>query len=139
MSQSLNPEAVVGIPASQQRLAISVHKVLNGGLDQAVAIAQEPATAGINAGVPSQFKQANMNNQYIRIAASGVTNTNASYNWTTSGTGIVINHSLGRIPIGFKVADKDKTVDVYRTDVSTKTTITVAPTDATASVTLEIF
>ncbi len=140
MTQSLNPEHMVaGLPAAQSRWALSVHKAINGGIDQAIPTAQEPDSAGINAGVYSQFQQGNMKNQLVRIAASGVSNTNASYKWTTSNTGIVINHTLGRLPIGFKIVDKDGTVDVYRTAASTDTTITVAPTDATVSVTLEIF
>src|SRR5208282_5655107 len=116
-----------------------IHNALNGGIDQAIPTAQEPDSAGINAGVYSKFSQGNLKNQLIRVAASGVTNTNAIYNWTTTGTGIVINHSLGRLPIGFKIVDKDGTVDVYRTAAPTETTLTVAPTDATVSVTLEIF
>jgi hypothetical protein len=140
MTQSLNPEHMaVGLPAAQLRLALSVHNTINGGIDQAIPTAQEPSSAGINAGVYSQFAQGNLKNQLVRVAASGVSNTNASYNWTTSHTGIVINHSLGRLPIGFKIVDKDKTVDVYRTAAPTTTTITIAPTDATSSVTLEIF
>lgn len=139
MTQVLKPDTMVGVPASQQRWADYVYRAITGGLEQSIVIQQEPLDAGINAGVPSQFSVGNMKNQLIRIAASGVSNTNASYKWTLSNIGIVIKHELGRIPIGFKIVDKDKAVDVYRVSAPGIDTLVLAPTDATASVTLEIF
>lgn len=140
MTQSLNPQHMVpDLPSNEMRVALSVHKTINGGIDQAIPTATEPSSAGINTGVYSKFEQGNMKNQFVRVAAHGVAVTNAPYTWGATGAGVVINHTLGRLPIGFKIADKDKTVDVYRTAAPTETTITVAPTDNTASVTLEIF
>jgi len=116
-----------------------VHKILNGAVDMGLAKGNAPTSAGINAGVYTQFDKGNSSGVLIRVAAQGVTNTGAPYNWAAVNVGIVINHGLLRQPIGFKIVDKDKTVDIYRTAAPDKDQITVAPTDNTASVTLYVF
>jgi len=136
----LNPQNLVTIiPPEQLKVAQSVHQILSGNIDMGVAVGNAPASAGVNAGVYTKFQQGNSSGVLIRIAAHGVTGTGAPYNWTTNNTGVKINHGLLRQPIGFKIVDKDKTVDIYRTVAPDKNQITLAPTDATASVTVYVF
>jgi hypothetical protein len=117
--------------------AISVHQILNGGISLGQAISKD------SNGVYNEFNQDNSTGVLLRIGPSG--GTEQKYNWTTSNTGIAINHNLvdlskkPRQPIGFHVVDSDKQVSVYRTATPTDTTINLAPTDATATVTVYIF
>jgi len=110
--------------------AQSVDKTLSAGVDMGVPIGQDPT------GVYNAFEQGNSNGTLIRIGATASTE---AIKWSGIGVGIVIQHGLDRQPIGFKIVDKDKSVDVFRTAVPTDTTITLAPTDNTASVTVYVF
>jgi hypothetical protein len=130
------------LPDLHRQFVQSVKKVFSGNVDMGVATGNTPTNAGtygINAGVYSQFDQGNGSGVLIRIAANGVTGTGASYNWGTTGTGIVINHGLLRQPIGFHVVDADKSVQVYRTAAPDSNQITLASTDNSASVTVYVF
>lgn len=120
----------------------SVQNTLVSNVDMGTAEGNTPTdegTYGINAGVYSQFKQGNGSGVLVRIAANGVTGTGAAYNWVGTGVGVPINHGLLRQPIGFKIVDKDKSVDVYRTTAPDSNQITLASTDNTASVTVYVF
>lgn len=139
MAKTYNPTSLVHQVTNEMRTWVqSVHKILNGAVDMGVPIKQAPA-GGVNGKVYTQFQQGNSSGVLIRVAANGVSGTGAPYNWAGINVGIAIIHGLLRQPIGFKVVDKDKTVDVYRTAAPTTTTITLAPTDNTASVTVYIF
>lgn len=131
MTKSLNPQHMQArISAEHLRWAQSVHKTLSGGVDMGVPTKKD------SAGVYNTFGVGNSSGVLIRVGASASTEP---VKWTASNVGIPIKHGLGRQPIGFKIVDKDKQVDVYRTVAPTDTTITLAPTDATANVTLYIF
>jgi hypothetical protein len=128
------------LPTTQRQWTQSIQQVLTGNVDMGTPTGTAaPSSAGVNSGVFTQFTQGNQTGVLIRIAANGVTDTGASYNWAVTGTGVVINHGLLRQPIGFKLVDKDKTVDVYRTAAPDSNQITLASTDNTASVTVYVF
>ena len=117
----------------------SIQDTLQSNVDMGTPKGNAPDSAGVNAGVYTQFDRGNGSGVLIRIAAAGVTDTGASYNWTTAGVGIAINHGLQRKPIGFHVVDQDKAVQIYRTAPPTSEIITLAPSDETASVTIYVF
>jgi hypothetical protein len=117
----------------------SVNEGLNGNVDMGTPISNAPSTSGVNAGVYTQFNRGNGSGVLVRIAAEGITDSGAPYNWGASLTGIPINHGLGRQPIGFHVVDSDGQIQVYRTAPPTNQLITLAPSDNTKSVTVYIF
>ena len=130
------------LPTMHRQFVQSVNNVLTGNVDMGTAEGNTPSdtgTYGINAGVYSQFKQGNGSGVLVRITANGLVGSGANYTWAGTGVGISINHGLLRQPIGFKIVDKDKTVDVYRTAAPDKDQITLASTDNTASVTIYVF
>ena len=130
MTKVLNPQHFQAkITPEHMRWTQSVYKTLNAGVDMGVPLSQNTA------GVYNKFQQGNSSGILLRIGATG---GSESYNWPASGS-LVINHGLGRQPIGFKIVDKDKTVDVFRTAAPTVQTITLQPTDHTANVTVYIF
>lgn len=139
--KSVNPQLLANkVNREVLGWAQSIHQVVNGGVDMGTpAGARVPASGGINAGVYTQFNQGNSTGVLIRIAANGVSNTGASYNWAGVNVGVAIKHGLGRQPIGFHTVDADKDVRLYRTAAPDATQITLAPTDNTASVTVYIF
>lgn len=143
MSKVFDPNSFAPkLDSDHRQFVQSVKQVLSANVDMGTATGNTPVnvgTYGINAGVSSQFVQGNGSGVLIRIAAHGVSGTGASYNWGTTGVGIVINHGLLRQPLGFKIVDKDKTVDVYRTAAPDANQITLASTDNTASVTVYVF
>ena len=116
----------------------SVHETLNNGVVMGTPKSSHPLDGSVNARVYNVFDKGNSSGVLIRVAASGSTGTGAPYSWPASGS-LKIAHGLLRQPIGFKIVDKDKTVDVFRTAPPDKDFITLAPTDKTASVTLYIF
>jgi hypothetical protein len=130
------------LPDLHRQFVQSVNQVLNKNVDMGTPTGNTPTnvgTYGINAGVYNQFQQGNGSGVLIRIAAHGLAGSGASYNWAGAGVGIVLNHGLLRQPIGFKIVDKDKAVDVYRTAAPDQNQITLACTDITASVTVYVF
>jgi hypothetical protein len=132
MAKSQNPNDMGrDVPRLQLQWSQTVHQVLNGGVTLGLP------TSKNQAGVYNEFTQDTSDGVLIRIGAAGT--TEQKYLWTTPGTGVVINHGLQRQPIGFKIVDKDKTVDVWRTAVPDKDTIILAPSDSTVNVTLYIF
>jgi len=139
MARTYNPTAFIKELSSNMRTWVqSVHLQFNGNVDMGSGTATAPSSAGINAGVFTQFKQGNSSGVLIRVAGHGVVGSGASYNWPAAGS-LVLNHGLLRQPIGYKIVDKDKTVDVFRTVAPDKNQITLQPTDNTASVTLYVF
>lgn len=133
MSASTNPkDCQRGMPRQFQQWSDTVHKVVNGNLDFG-------STTGLDStGTPASFNTGNTKGVLIRVGASGSTN-GPKYNWTTSGTGVVINHGLLKQPIGFHVVDSDKPLTVHRTVVADENQITLAPSDATANATIYVF
>jgi len=128
----LNPQHMqADIESEHLRWLQSVTKTLNGSVDMGAPTSKNAA------GVYNEFEQGNSSGVLIRIGAHGT--TEQKYTWGASNVGIPVNHTLRRQPIGFKIVDKDKSVDVYRTAVPDTNIITVAPTDNTANVTLYIF
>jgi hypothetical protein len=139
MAKTYNPSSFQASLPEQQKIWVqSVHKNINGNLDLGTPTGQQAHDASVNAGVFTKFDKGNGSGILVRVAANGLANTGAAYNWPSSGS-LTINHGLGRQPIGFHVVDNDKTVNVFRTAAPTATHITVQPTDPTASVTLYIF
>lgn len=142
MGQPFNPNSfALSLPDDHRQFVQSIASNMNGNLDMGTPQGTVPTTSGfgINQGVFSQFQKGNGSGVLVRIAAAGVSGTGATYNWTTANTGVVINHGLLRQPIGFHVVDMDKTVSVFRTAAPDQNQITLAPTDASASVTVYIF
>ena len=141
MTKTYNPNGFApALPIPQRQWTQDIQNVVNGGIEIGTPAQNSPsAPSGVSAGLPTQYKQANGSGIMIRIAAHGVANTGASFNWNGNNVGIPIKHGLLRTPIGFHVVDQDNQVTVYRTAPSTDTTITLAPTDQTASVTVYIF
>lgn len=141
MSRTYDPNTFAHtLPPTQRQWTQDVQTVLNGAVEIGTPVQNSPtAPSGVNAGLPTQYKRANGSGIMIRIAAAGVTDTGAPANWAGNGTGIVVNHNLNRTPIGFHVVDQDGQIQVYRTAQSTPTTITLAPSDETVSVTVYVF
>ena len=137
--KTYNPSIFAGKVDYQMRIwTQSVHEALNSGINMGTPTGSHTALDGsVNAGVFNQFDKGNSSGVLVRISATG-TNTGAPYSWPASG-GLRISHGLLRQPIGFKVVDKDKTVDVFRTAPPDKDFITLQPTDTSASVTVYIF
>ena len=137
--KTYNPSVFANKIDHQHRIWVqSVHKALNSGIDMGTATGSNPLDGSVNAGVYTQFQQGNSSGVLVRVAANGSTSSGASYSWPATG-GLKISHGLQRQPIGFKIVDKDKTVDVFRTAPPDANFITLQPTDKTASVTLYIF
>lgn len=130
MTKVLNPQHMQAkITPEHLRWAQSVHKTLAGGVDMGIP------TGTDSTGVFNTFDQGNSSGVLLRVGSS----TSAEpISWPTTGS-LVISHNLGRQPIGFKIVDKDKPVDVSRTAPPTTSTISLTPTDRTANVTLYIF
>jgi hypothetical protein len=126
------------LPASHRQWTQSVQQALTGNVDMGTATGNAPSSAGVNAGVYTQFDKGNGSGILIRIAANGSTDTGAAYNWPSSGS-LVINHGLLRQPIGFHVVDQDKNAPVSRTAPPDNNQITLTTTDPTASHTIYVF
>ena len=138
MTASKNPvDWALGMPRQQQEWAISVHKTLNGLVDQGVPVSKD------STGNFSEFTTGNTSGVLIRVGASGA--SGYKYNWTASNTPITINHGLldsngqPRQPIGVHIVNKNKAMDVYMPTSPNDQTAQVSPTDATATVTLYFF
>ena len=140
MSKTYNPSSMLGeLSAKMQIWVQSLHKQVNGNLSFSDPVAQAPSSAGVNAGVYTQFAKSNGSGILIRVAANGVSGTGASYNWPASGA-LTIQHGLGRQPIGFHVVDVDTAAfTCYRSAAPTPQTIEITPSTNTASVTLHVF
>lgn len=139
MTVKYNPTSFVSQLTSQHRQWVQgVHKALAGGINLGVGVGTNPLSGGINDGVYTKFEKGNSSGTLVRISAAGVSGTGASYEWPSSGS-LVINHTLGRQPVGFHLVDSDKDVRIFRTSPPTSTTLNLQPTDRTASVTLYIF
>jgi hypothetical protein len=117
----------------------SVHQALTQGVDMGTPAPNGTVPVGdpVNSGVFSQFEKGNGSGVLVRIAGTGA-NGNAPWRWPSSGA-LQIQHGLLRQPIGFIVADKDKTCDIWRTAPPTKDFIKLQCSDNTASVTVYIF
>jgi hypothetical protein len=138
MGRTFNPGTLMqGLPRDQYQWAQSLDQNINGSLD--LGRVDAGAKGAIDStGTPAAFTKGNGSGILIRIGASGSTN-GPIYNWTTSNTGIAVNHQLQRQPIGFHLVDSDKALQVYRVGTANTNTITLAPSDATANATVYIF
>ena len=126
----LNPQHMQAkITPEHLRWAQSVHKSLTGGIDMGVP------TEKNSAGVYNTFDVGNSSGVLIRVGAVGSTE---KYSWSSSST-VDIKHNLARQPIGFKIVDKDNTVDVWRTALPTATDIQLKTSSNMVNVTLYIF
>lgn len=139
MGQTFNP-ATLNQELSRQQFqwAQSLHTNINGDIDMGTIATEAPGAIDAT-GTPANFNKGNGSGVLIRVGASGSKN-GPLYNWTTTGTGVVINHNLGRQPIGFHVVDSDKAnFTAFRTQTATDVTISLAPSDATVNSTIYIF
>jgi hypothetical protein len=132
MAKTINPvDMSMQLSKEHLRWAQSVHTQINGGLDLGRPISKDAT------GTYNQFDQGNGNGVLIRIGAAGT--SNGKYIWGASNAPIVINHGLGRQPVGYHIVDMDKNVTIYRTVAADATQITLAPTDASANTTVYVF
>jgi len=111
------------------RWAQSVDKTLQGGIDMGTP------TGKNSAGVYNTFDVGNSSGVLIRV---GSNTSSEAVKWDGTGA-VTINHGLKKQPIGFKIVDKDATVDVWRTAVPTVDVISLKSSSATVNVTLYIF
>jgi hypothetical protein len=126
------------LPTGHRQWVQSVQSVMSGNVDMGNPTGNAPSSAGINAGVYTQFEKGNGSGVLIRVAANGVMGTGAQYNWPTSGS-LVINHGLQRKPIGFHSVDADGVSTISRTAPPDDVQITLATTDKTVSNTIYVF
>jgi hypothetical protein len=139
MTLPLNPQNLTAsITPQELKQHQSVVQVLTGNVDMGNATNNAPASAGVNAGVATQFNKGNGSGILIRIAANGVTGTGASYNWPSSGS-LVINHGLLRTPIGWHVVDADGVSTIHRTAAPDVNQVTLATSNNTVSNTIYVF
>jgi len=137
--QSLNPQNLsADISPKELKQHQSVHQVLSGNVDLGTGTGTAPPSSGVNAGVYTQFAKGNGSGILIRIAANGITNSGADYNWPNSGS-LVINHGLLRQPIGWHIVDADGVSTIHRTAAPDSNQITLATTDKTVSNTIYVF
>ena len=127
-----------GLDSNHRQWVQTTQQVLSGNVDMGTPKGNAPSSAGVNAGVYTQFDKGNGSGRLIRIAAKGATGTGAAYNWPASG-GLVINHGLLRQPIGFHVVDTDGTATVHRTAAPDSTQLTLTTSDPTVSHTIYVF
>jgi hypothetical protein len=140
MTLVLNPQNLAGkIEPEELKQHQSVAKTLTGNVDMGTATGVAPPSAGVNAGVATQFNKGNGSGVLIRIAANGVAGTGAPYNWGASGVGIVINHGLLRTPLGWQIMDADGVSTIHRTAAPTEDTITLATSNNAVSNTIYVF
>jgi len=109
--------------------AQNVDKALNSNIDMGIA------TGTDSSGVYNKFEQGNSSGVLIRIGANS---SSELIKWDSTGA-VTIQHGLKRQPIGFKIVDKDATVDVWRTAVPTTTAISLKASSNAVNVTLYIF
>jgi hypothetical protein len=111
------------------RWAQSVNRALTGGVDMGEPTGKNPS------GVYNTFNTGNSSGVLIRVGAHGGAEP---VQWDATGN-VTINHGLGRQPIGFKLVDKDNTVDVWRTAVPTTLVIALKTSSGAVNVTVYIF
>ena len=126
------------LPAAHRQFLQSVNNVLTGNVDMGTPKGNAPTSAGVNAGVYTQFDKGNGSGILIRVAANGVTGTGADYNWPATGS-LVINHGLLHKPIGFHVVDVDGVATVHRTAPPDENQVTLTTSDPTVSHTIYVF
>jgi hypothetical protein len=132
MGRSVNPvNMAIGLPRQQLQWAQSLDTTLNGDVDMGTATAKD------STGQYSEFNRGNGSGVLIRVGPSGGTDT--KYVWTTTGSGIAINHGLGRQPIGAHLVSSSKQLTIWQPQVGDENNINIAPSDATAYATLYIF
>jgi hypothetical protein len=126
------------LPIAHRQWTQSVQQALTGNVDMGTPKGNAPSSAGVNAGVYTQFDKGNGSGILIRVAANGATDTGAAYNWPASGS-LVINHGLLRKPIGFHVVDTDGVATVHRTAAPDENQLTLQVSDPTVSHTIYVF
>lgn len=132
MSKSENPtDFTAQLPRAQKQWTLSVHKVLNGQIDQGTPTSKD-ATGNWN-----QFQNPNTSGILIRIGANGTTSN--KYIWGASNTAITINHGLGRQPIGVRLESSDAALNIYQTQTPDTNNVYVAPSNNAANATIYIF
>lgn len=135
----LDPQNLVAeITPAELKQHQSVHQALTGNIDMGSGTGTAPSSSGVNAGVYTQFNKGNGSGTLIRIAANGVVDTGADYNWPASGP-LVINHKLLRKPIGWHIVDSDGTSNIKRTAPPDLNQITLETSDNTVSNTVYVF
>jgi hypothetical protein len=137
--QTYDPNAFAHtLPDAHRQFVQSVNNVLSGNVDMGTPKGTAPSTAGINAGVYTQFDKGNGSGRLIRVAATGDTTSGADYSWSATGT-LVMNHGLMRQPIGFHVVDSDGEASVYRTAAPDATQLTLKTTNPAVAHTIYVF
>ena len=131
MTRPINPQHMMReLTPSHLKWAQSIYNTLAGGIQITNPTGKDAS------GVYNKFQSANTSGTFVRIGSSS---SSEPVKWTGNGVGVVIKHGLGYQPVGFQVVDQDKTVNVWRTVPPDAVQITLAPSDATANVTVHIF
>lgn len=139
MTLPLNPQNLASaITSAELKQHQSIVKVLTGNIDMGTGIGTAPSSSGVNAGVYTKFNKGNGSGILIRIAANGVTDSGADYNWPSSGS-LVINHGLLRQPIGWHSVDADGVSTLSRTAPPDENQITLATSNNAVSNTIYVF
>jgi hypothetical protein len=91
-------------------------------------------------GVGTTFPQDNGNGVLIRIGSNANPNGLANH-WAGTNVATTVTHNLNRVPVGFFVASKDQTCDIYNASPfsATTSTITLYSTAGAADVLVYIF
>lgn len=116
---------------AQRKWAQTLHKAINGGLDMGI-----PQTKD-SSGNYNTFLPGNNDGVLIRISPNG--STDNKYAWGATSTGIAINHTLLRQPVGAHLVSSNKDLRIWQTATPTVNTITIAPSDNSAYATIYIF
>ena len=116
-----------GVLLNNQLQHTSVAKVLSANVSIGSAATYS------SGGVPTSFNQDNGDGIMIRVAfvanPLGLPNV-----WTGNNTDTTITHNLGRVPIGYYVAKKTQSCDVYDGSIlPTDSTITLCNTNGTGA------
>jgi hypothetical protein len=119
-----------GTPEGILRWAQSVFKAMTHSIAFAQPNGQDAA------GRYNAFTQDNIDCILLYIGASG---SGSTLSWSASNTPQTFNHGLLRQPIGFIVAFKNKTCDIYCPTTPTKDIISLANTDASATTIVMVF
>jgi hypothetical protein len=126
-----DPNAFAHALSEQHRQCLqSVHQVLTGNIDMGTPTSKD------STGQYNEFQKGNGSGILIRVGAHGSTGNN--YTWPASGH-LVINHGLLRQPIGCHLVSSDKQFAHWQPTAPDENSITLAPSDPTANVTLYVF
>jgi len=119
-----------GLPEQHRQVLQSVHQVLTGNVDMGTPTSKD------STGQYNKFQKGNGSGMLFRIGATGTTGND--YTWPATGN-LVINHGLMRQPIGCHLVSSDKQFSHWQPVAPDSNSLTLAPSDPTANVTVYVF